>query len=121
MCDYLEKNLVNLYEEDSIYDKFFLDVSPCNNHIVTGGYNKSGHIIDITATGNNTLEAKFEFKRGKQGGKVRKYTGNKKLPALEAQGSIDFKKKVMNGCWNPKENTVALAFINCIFMYSEKV
>ena len=33
VCDYLEKNLCNLYEEDSIYDKFFLDISPCNNFI----------------------------------------------------------------------------------------
>jgi hypothetical protein len=28
VCDYLEKNLVSLYEEDSLYDKFFLDISP---------------------------------------------------------------------------------------------
>ena len=27
-CDYLEKSLVSLYEDDSIYDRFFLDVSP---------------------------------------------------------------------------------------------
>jgi len=29
VCDYLERNLVSLYEEDMLYDKFFLDVSPC--------------------------------------------------------------------------------------------
>ena len=110
---------MNLYEEDSIYDKFFLDVSPCNGYVVTGAYNKSGHVIDITGSNNNTLEAKFEMVRGKPGGKVRKYGANKRLAALDGQGAIDFKKKIMNGCWHPKENTVALAFRNCIFLYSD--
>jgi hypothetical protein len=27
VCDYLEKNLLSLYEEDYIYDKFFMDIS----------------------------------------------------------------------------------------------
>ena len=55
VCDYLEKNLCNLYEEDSIYDKFFLDISPCNNFIMTGAYNKNGHIIDVNAGTNVTV------------------------------------------------------------------
>ena len=97
-----------------------MDVSPCNNYMITGGYNKSAHAIDLSLSHNLTLEAKFEMKRGKAGGKPRKYQPNKKLAALEGQGSIDFKKKIMNGVWHPKENTVALAFRNCIFMYSDK-
>jgi serine/threonine-protein phosphatase 2A regulatory subunit B len=121
VCDYLEKNLVNLYEEDSIYDKFFLDVSPCNNYLLTGAYNKSAHIVDISGTNNSTIETKFEMVRGKVAGKNRKYGANKRLAALEGQGSIDFKKKVTSGVWHPKENTVALAFRNCIFMYSDSV
>jgi hypothetical protein len=96
-------------------------VSPCSSYIVTGAYNKSAHVIDITGTNNNTLEAKFEMVRGKAGGKNRKYGANKRLGALEGQGSIDFKKKISTGCWHPKENTTALAFRNCIFMYSDHV
>ena len=49
VCDYMEKNLLALYEEDFIYDKFYMDVSPCSNYIVTGGYNRSGHILDLSA------------------------------------------------------------------------
>lgn len=87
--------------------------------MLTGAYNKSGHIIDLTGTNNNTLETKFEMVRGKAGGKNRKYGPNKRLSALEGQGSIDFKKKITAGCFHPKENTTALAFRNCIFMYSD--
>jgi hypothetical protein len=83
VVDYLEKNLVNLYEEDAIYDKFFLDVSPNNDYILTGGYSKSGHVIDIGFNSNNSIEAKFDLKRGKTAGKIRKYAPNKKLPPLE--------------------------------------
>lgn len=97
-----------------------MDVSPCNNYMLTGGYNKSGYVIDLGFGHNNTLDSKFEMKRGKPGGKLRKYAPNRKLPALEGMGSIDFKKKVTAGSWHPKENTVALAFRNCIFMYSDK-
>jgi len=88
--------------------------------MLTGGYNKSGHIIDLGLGHNNTIEAKFDVKRGKAGGKLRKYGANKKLAALDGQGAIDFKKKVLQGCWHPKENSVALAFRNCIFLYSDK-
>ena len=47
MCDYLEKGLVSLYEDDSIYDRFFMDISPNFQYVVTGAYNRSAHIIDI--------------------------------------------------------------------------
>ena len=65
--------MVNLYEEDSIYDKFFMDMSPCSNQILTGAYNKSSHIVDLAGQNNITLQANFDVKRGKIVGKVRKY------------------------------------------------
>jgi serine/threonine-protein phosphatase 2A regulatory subunit B len=60
VCDYLEKNLVNLYEDDSIYDRFFMDVSPCGNFILTGAYNKNAHILDIYGNNNVTLTTSFD-------------------------------------------------------------
>lgn len=120
VTDYLEKNLVNLYEDDQIYDKFFLDVSPHSNYIVTGGYNKCGHIIDMNAGSNVTLQANFDLKKGKVVGQARKYNQHKKLAPLEGQTTNDFKKKVLAGCWHPSESVVALAFRNCIFLFNEK-
>lgn len=109
-----------MYEEDSIYDKFFMDISPDNNYLVTGSYNKNAHIIDIAGSHNVTLKTDFDMKRGKVAAKTRKYTEKKKLPALDANATIDFKKKVTIGSWSPIENTVAVAFRNCIFLYEEK-
>lgn len=120
VTDYLEKNLVNLYEDDQIYDKFFMDISPSSNYMITGGYNKCGHIIDINGGSNVTLQTSFDLKKNKVVSQPRKYNTNKKLPALDGQGTIDFKKKVQLGCWHPQDNTVALAFRNCIFLFYEK-
>jgi len=55
VCDFLEKNLCSLYEEDSIYDKFFMDLSPDGKHCVTGNYNKNAHVVDIAGGYNVTL------------------------------------------------------------------
>lgn len=120
VCDYLEKNLLSLYEEDFIYDKFFLDVSPCSGYVVTGSYNRSAHVLDLNASHNLALPANFDAKRGKALAPARKYGPNRKLLPVDNPETIDFKKKVMAGCWSPKENTCALAFRNCIFLYSDK-
>ncbi len=95
-------------------------MSPCSNYLVTGSYNKSVHVTDVGFNYNSTIEAKFDLRRGKPIGKVRSYGSNKKLGPLEGQSSIDFKKKIMQGTWNPKDNTLAIAFRNCIFLYSDK-
>ena len=50
-----------------------MDMSPCNNYILTGGYNKSAHIMDLSGSNNITFQANFDVKRGKIVGKVRKY------------------------------------------------
>lgn len=121
ICDYLEKNLVNLYEDDSIYDRFFMDVSPCGGYILTGAYNKNAHVIDIYGNNNVTVTTSFDQKRGKTVGKARKYTSSKKLQAFDGQGSVDFKKKISGGSWHPKENIIGLAFRNCIFLQSPNV
>lgn len=85
VCDYIEKNLLSLYEEDFIYDKFFLDVSPCNQYVVTGAYNRSAHVLDIAGTQNVALPANFDVKRGKVVAVPRRYGPNKKLPPLPAE------------------------------------
>ena len=47
--------------------------------MVTGGYNKSGNIMDINGTFNQTLPANFDMKRGKNVASPKKYI-NKRLP-----------------------------------------
>lgn len=99
-----------------------MDVSPCNGYMVTGAYNRSAHVVDINGTFNTALPCNFDSRRGKAAGSTKKYNPNKKLPPGDSAGeTVDFKKKVMSGCWSPRENICALAFRNCIFLYGDKV
>lgn len=81
VCDYIEKNLLSLYEEDFIYDKFFLDVSPCSGYVVTGSYNRSAHVLDLSASYNLALPCNFDAKRAKLLAPPRRYGANRKLTA----------------------------------------
>jgi len=60
VSDFVEKDLCKLYEDDSIYDKFFFDVSPDNKSFVSGNYNKQAHVIDISGIGNTTINLSLE-------------------------------------------------------------
>ena len=63
VTDYMERNLNNLLENDSLDDQFFLDISPDGKHMATGGYNKSGHVLDISATSNTVVNTQFGAER----------------------------------------------------------
>lgn len=47
VTDYLEKKLCEVYESETIFDKFDLQISPDSNLILTGSYNSNAHVIDI--------------------------------------------------------------------------
>lgn len=118
ITDYVEKKLCDLYENESVFDKFEVNASPCGNYLLTGSYNSNAHIIDIEGTNNSTLEAVFGNKRGKPAAKTRQYNG-KKLPSL-GDGAPDLKKKALLNCWHPSENVIAVANHNCIFIFNQE-
>lgn len=118
ITDYVEKKLCDLYENESVFDKFEVNASPCGNYLITGAYNSNAHVIDIEATNNSTVEAVFGNKRGKNSAKVRQYTG-KKLAALDS-GAPDLKKKALLNSWHPSENIIAVANHNCIFIFNQE-
>ena len=51
----MERNLNQLSENDQLEDQFFIHASPDGKHIATGGYNRAGHVMDINATSNQTI------------------------------------------------------------------
>lgn len=77
MTDYLEKKLCEVYESETIFDKFDLQISPDSSQVLTGAYNSSAHIIDVQNNTNSSIEVKFMDKRGKSVGIVRPYRGRR--------------------------------------------
>jgi len=66
--DYMEKKLCEVYESETIFDKFDMQVSPDGSMVLTGSYNSSLHLLDITNLSNTSIEVKFMEKRGKNVG-----------------------------------------------------
>lgn len=69
--DYLEKRLCEVYESESIFDKFDMQVSPSGTQILTGSYNSNAHVIDLLNNCNWSVDVKYMDKRGKNVGTSR--------------------------------------------------
>lgn len=68
VTDYLEKKLCEAYENETIFDKFDLQISPDSKFLLTGAYNSNAHVIDLEKSTNSTIDVKFMDKRGKNVG-----------------------------------------------------
>ena len=124
MTDYLEKKLCEVYEQETIFDKFDLQLSPDSNLILTGAYNSNVHVIDVQRGTNCAIDVRFLEKRGKNVGQMRTYRGKRlQGPLLGVNGEpqkIDMGNKITLGTWHPTENIFAVGKHNSLFIYTEK-
>ncbi|KAL1406066.1 protein phosphatase 2A regulatory subunit cdc55 [Vanrija albida] len=114
--DHLRQKLCDLYENDCIFDKFECTFSGDGQHVMTGSYHNYFRIYDVNGDNDVVLQAdKSAFKAKKIGGARGKVPGKKE--GLQTEG-IDFAKKILHGSWHPRENTIAIAATNNLFLYS---
>ncbi|CCA67881.1 probable protein phosphatase 2A regulatory B subunit [Serendipita indica DSM 11827] len=106
--DHLRGKLCDLYENDCIFDKFECTFSGDGRHVMTGSYHNYFRIYDVEGPNDVILQAdKSAFKTD--------LTMQK--PSLPLD-SVDFSKKILHGSWHPRENTVAIAATNNLFIWS---
>ncbi|CEP60535.1 protein phosphatase 2A regulatory subunit CDC55 LALA0_S01e13124g [Lachancea lanzarotensis] len=121
--DQLKDRLSDTYENDAIFDKFEVNFSGNSSSLMTGSYNNTFMIYpDVVGAKSSksppmkeiVLQAdKTAFK-------------SKKLGSLEQQSArnkqwgddIDFKKSILHFSWHPRENSVAIAATNNLFIFS---
>ncbi|KAF8507975.1 protein phosphatase 2A regulatory subunit PR55 [Hysterangium stoloniferum] len=122
--DHLRGKLCDLYENDCIFDKFECTFSGDSSHVLTGSYHNYFRIYDVETTSDVVLQAdKSAFKAKKIGvnGPGGKNNGFKS-GILGKEGmnleTIDFNKKILHGSWHPRENTIAIAATNNLFLVS---
>jgi serine/threonine-protein phosphatase 2A regulatory subunit B len=118
VTDYLEKRLCEVYESETIFDKFDLAISPDSSRLLTGAYDSSAHVIDLNAETNCAIDVSFNEKRGHRVGLTRGYRGRRLTPVNERQP--DMSQKVALCAWHPRENTIAVAKHNALFVYTER-
>ncbi|KAF8141516.1 WD40-repeat-containing domain protein [Boletus edulis] len=122
--DHLRGKLCDLYENDCIFDKFECGWGGDDKHVLTGSYHNFFRIFDTETTGDVVLQAdKSAFKAKKMGGPLPNKNGLKNgrsggLRDAMQMETLDFNKKILHASWHPRENTIAIAATNNLFLYS---
>ncbi|KAI5059005.1 hypothetical protein GOP47_0025324 [Adiantum capillus-veneris] len=128
--EYLRPKLCDLYENDSIFDKFDCCTSGDGLRVATGSYSNLFRVFGVTPGSDEatTLEAnKHPTKRfsqtvaktsrslpsfGRRGKKANESS------ATDTQvGDQDFKSKLLHMAWHPQSNLIACAALNSLYMY----
>ncbi|XP_044471407.1 serine/threonine protein phosphatase 2A 55 kDa regulatory subunit B beta isoform-like isoform X2 [Mangifera indica] len=130
--EYLRPKLCDLYENDSIFDKFECCISGDGLRVATGSYSNLFRMFGCSegSTEATTLEAsKNPMRRqiqtpsrptrplGSLSGVVRRVKGADNS-GVDANGNAyDFSMKLLHLAWHPSENSIACAASNSLYMY----
>ncbi|CAN1162373.1 Serine/threonine protein phosphatase 2A 55 kDa regulatory subunit B beta isoform [Linum perenne] len=130
--DYMTLKLCDLYENDSIFDKFECCLSGDGSRVSTGSYSNLFRVFGCSPGSNEatTLEAsKNPMRRQVQTPArpsrslttltrvVRRGLGGES-PGVDANGnSFDAATKLLHLAWHPTENSIACAAANSLYMY----
>ncbi|KAJ4717926.1 Serine/threonine-protein phosphatase 2A 55 kDa regulatory subunit B [Melia azedarach] len=128
--EYLRPKLCDLYENDSIFDKFECCLSGDGLRVATGSYSNLFRVFGCGpgSTEATTLEAsKNPMRRQVQtpsrpsrslSSITRVVRRGADAPGVDANGnSFDFTTKLLHLAWHPSENSIACAAANSLYMY----
>lgn len=130
--EHLRPKLCDLYENDSIFDKFECCLSGDGGRVATGSYSNLFRVFGCSegSSESSTLEAsKNPMRRqvqtpsrpsrplGSLSGVVRRVKGADNS-GVDANGNaFDFSMKLLHLAWHPSENSIACAASNSLYMY----
>ncbi|XP_010915316.2 serine/threonine protein phosphatase 2A 55 kDa regulatory subunit B beta isoform isoform X1 [Elaeis guineensis] len=127
--EYLRPKLCDLYENDSIFDKFECCWSGDGLWVATGSYSNLFRIFGCVpgSTEATTLEASRNPMRrqvlnparpARSLGSLTRVVRRGETPGVDANGnSYDFATKLLHLAWHPTENSIACAAANSLYMY----
>jgi serine/threonine-protein phosphatase 2A regulatory subunit B len=111
LFDPIKSKFSKLFEKDLIFDKFTIASSPCSNHILTGQYNNSFHIIDRTTLTNLRFDLMHTDNKGQM---------IKEIPLgyeEKLTNKFDLRSRVLKCAYHPTKNCIAMACINCLYFF----
>uniref|UniRef100_A0A7C8YM68 Serine/threonine-protein phosphatase 2A 55 kDa regulatory subunit B n=1 Tax=Opuntia streptacantha TaxID=393608 RepID=A0A7C8YM68_OPUST len=129
--EYLRPKLCDLYENDSIFDKFECCLSGDGKRVATGSYSNLFRVFGCSpgSTEATTLEASknpmrrqvqtpSRPSRGSLSSITRVVRRGAENPGVDTNGnSFDFTTKLLHLAWHPSENSIACAAANSLYMY----
>lgn len=102
--DHLIPKLCDLYENDSIFDKFECSWNGHSNRLLTGSYNNKFYICDAFGKNITAMSAL------KPDAKLSQLSGD----------HLDSTQKVLHCAWHPKQDIVALGARDFGYLYTRK-
>ncbi|XP_075490098.1 serine/threonine protein phosphatase 2A 55 kDa regulatory subunit B beta isoform-like isoform X2 [Primulina tabacum] len=129
--EHLRPKLCDLYENDSIFDKFECCLSGDGHRVATGSYNNMFRVFCCApgSTEATSLEAsKNPMRRQVQNPSrpsrslsssiTRVVRRGAETPGVDTNGnSFDSTTKLLHLAWHPSENSIACAAANSLYMY----
>ncbi|XP_050159236.1 serine/threonine protein phosphatase 2A 55 kDa regulatory subunit B alpha isoform-like isoform X3 [Malus sylvestris] len=128
--EHLRPKLCDLYENDSIFDKFECCLSGDGHRVATGSYSNLFRVFGCSegSTEATTLEASKNPMRRQVQTPARPSRSLGNLPRVLRRGadnsgadtngnSFDFTTKLLHLAWHPSENSIACAASNSLYMY----
>jgi serine/threonine-protein phosphatase 2A regulatory subunit B len=127
--EYLRPKLCDLYENDSIFDKFECCQSGDGSRVATGSYSNLFRVFESGNKEATTLEASRNpmrrqvptpAKPARSLTSLTRVVGRRGTDSsvTDANGnSYDFTTKLLHLAWHPSENLIACAAANSLYMY----
>mmetsp|Transcript_34735 Transcript_34735/g.87908 ORF Transcript_34735/g.87908 Transcript_34735/m.87908 type:complete len:474 (-) Transcript_34735:663-2084(-) len=122
--EHLRARLCDLYENDSIFDKFDCCINGKGDAIATGSYNNLFRVFGTWNGADLTLEASRDpmRKRLQTPSKtnrfaIRKNGAGKRGNTDNAEAGTDYASKLLHLAWHPEANVIAAAASNSLYMY----
>ncbi|XP_024006158.1 serine/threonine protein phosphatase 2A 55 kDa regulatory subunit B alpha isoform isoform X2 [Eutrema salsugineum] len=128
--EYLKPKLCDLYENDSIFDKFECCISGNGLRAATGSYSNLFRVFGVSpgSTETATLEASRNPTRRHIPIPSRPSRALSSITRVVSRGSessgvdgnsnaLDYTTKLLHLAWHPNENSIACAAANSLYMY----
>ncbi|KAI9595033.1 protein phosphatase 2A regulatory B subunit [Syncephalis fuscata] len=123
--EHLRNKLCDLYENDCIFDKFECIFSGDGRSVMTGSYDNYFHIYDTNQELPDVmLQADKSAFKAKRVGSTTNRGGRNGGPRAGRRpddynvDTIDFSKKIMHASWHPREDSIAVAATNNLFIFT---
>lgn len=119
--DYLRSRLCSLYENDSIFDRFECGWNGDDSKIITGTYNNFFRIFDRQMNDEYCYEASRDMSTLGQILRHKRVitTGRKRKDEVSVD-SLDFNRKILHAAWHPRDNILAIAATNNLYLFHEQ-
>eukprot|EP00049_Salpingoeca_infusionum_P017904 m.354878 g.354878 ORF g.354878 m.354878 type:complete len:489 (-) comp17129_c0_seq1:479-1945(-) len=121
--DHLKPRLCDLYENDSIFDKFEACWSGDDKQVMTGSYHNHFHVFDVEKAEDVILQASRDAIEGPTHvlTPVQVLTGGQQARTRSDvhADNLNFSLKIMQAAWHPSRPIMALAAVNNLYLFRQ--